>query len=395
MAMAQKTKLKFKIPNAQLLKKLIFIVLLGIIIFNVGSEVINARDKYFSFNFWQNFQPLKKVYLDSQYVNKHPKGWIPDEIVNAYAGGEYILGSNPVLIAADTPPLGRYLIGLSAFIFNNANIVTIIFALGSLLMMYLVSQQIFSNKYLSIIPPLIFSFEPIFKNQIKYSPLLDIFQLFFLLVCFYFFNRSLSTKKILLNLIIANVFLGFFMATKFYITGMTIAGAWFLIFLIKKKWKETMLLILCFPISIIVMLSSYIMLFVFGYSIKSFLGVQKYIFVYHKTQLILPFSIWPLILFNKWYVWYGNKPVISETQWLITWPIITIVSIFTLILGIIKKLKINENLWVVIVWMGLYFGFFSFGQITARYFVILIPALYIISTYFSFCLFKKLFIKTK
>ena len=95
--------------------------------------------------------------------------------------------------------------------------------------------------------------------------------------------------------------------------------------------------------------------------------------------MILPLSIWPLILFNKWYVWYGNKPVISDAQWVITWPFITVLSILTTIFGALKKIKLNENAWVLICWVILYFAFFSFGQITSRYFVILIPVLYVIA----------------
>ena len=248
-------------------------------------------------------------------------------------------------------------------------------------MMFLLGQQIFSNRMLSIIPPVILSFESIFKNQLIYSPLLDIFQLFFLLSCFYFFNKAILTKKIFKNLVIANVFLGFFMATKFFITGITIVIAWILVLFLRKKWYELKSLILYLPVSILVMLSSYIRLFAFDYSIRSFLGVQKYVFLYHKSQLILPFTIWPLLLFNRWYVWFGDKSVISDGQWSITWPIVTILSLVTVVLYVFKKIPKNKYVDVLIVWFLSYVAFFSFGQISSRYFVILIPVLYIISLY--------------
>jgi hypothetical protein len=373
-------------------KKSKFIIFIAVvfILLNLTAGVFAASTKYTSFTYWKNFSDLKKVYLDSQYVNKHPKGWIPDEIVNSYAGGEYIKGTNPVLIAADTPPLGRYLIGLSVLIFNNENIVTLVFAALSLWLMYLVGQQIFSNRLVSIIAPLIFSFEPIFKNQIKYSPLLDIFQLVFLLSCFYFFNKAVFKQNGIVNFIFANISLGLFMATKFYITGIVIVAAWILVLVLRKKWVQLKYLLLSLPVSLITMLSSYSMLFAFGYNLKSFLGVQKYIFLYHKSQLILPFSIWPLILFNKWYVWYGSNPISFDSQWLITWPAVTLISISTFVLGVIKKIKLNENILVLIAWVIMYFGFFSFGQITSRYFVILIPVLYIISVYGIFALIKQI-----
>lgn len=369
--------------------EIIFIVLASLfIVYNLFSPVFLTKSKYFLFEYWQNFDSLKKVYLNSQYVNKNPQGWIPDETVNSYAGGEYIKGENPVLIAADTPPLGRYIIGLSVIIFNNENILTLVFASISLLMMFAIGKQIFSSNALAIIPPALFSFEPIFKNQIIYSPLLDIFQLFFLLASFFYFNKGLLSKKSTLMFATSNIFLGLFISTKFFITGITIVAAWFIVLLIRRQKEKIKTLIFTLPISIIILLFSYIRLFAFDYSIRSFLGVQKYVFLYHKSQLILPLTIWPLLLFNKWFVWFGDKPIISDPQWLFTWPILTIISIITLILYATKKITISPSLEVLLAWVVFYIGFFSFGQISSRYFVILIPILYIISLYGIVSLYK-------
>src|SRR6266404_7965856 len=221
----QAKKSKLKISKRFQSRAIIFLIL-AVIIFNVGSAIFFSPDKYFSFNFWQRYPQLKQTYLDSQYVNKHPKGWIPDEIVNSYAGGAYITGTSPILIAPDTPPLGRYLIGLSCLIINNENIIPLFLTLGALVMLYLVGMQVFSKPILALLAPFFISFEPIFTNQLLYSPLLDTMQLFFLLCGFYFFNKGVfKKKKNVLFFSIASVFLGFFIATKFYITGITIAAA--------------------------------------------------------------------------------------------------------------------------------------------------------------------------
>lgn len=378
--MAQKKpKAELKTKRSYKTVTLFFIIL--IITVNLFSAVWSSKDKYFNFNYWNNFKFLKNIYQNSQYVSKHPAYIIPDETINSYAAGEYIKGTSPVLVAADTPPLGRYLIGLSTVIFNNENIITIIFSVSSLLLMYLVGFQIFKKTSLALLPPLLFSFEPIFKNQIIYSPLLDIMQLFFLLGCFYFFNKGINSKKFTVLFIFANLFLGLFISTKFFITGVTILASWYLVLFLRKELDRIKSITVSLPISVFVLLLSYAKLFAFGYSIRSFLGVQKYVFLYHKSQLILPFSIWPLLLFNKWFVWFGDKPIISDPQWLITWPIITFTSLIYSILYILKRLPNNKNIEVLMVWVILYLLFFSFGQISSRYFVILIPILYIISIY--------------
>jgi len=386
--MAQQKKLKInrilkfiKSKNSKLLSKIIFTILLVIIFFNVGSTVWNLRTKYFSADYWQRFPALEKIYLSSQYVNKHPAGWVPDEIIESYAGGAFIKGINPVYVLPDTPPLGKYLIGLSALIFNNESAVILICTILSLLLLFILSYQIFDSKFLALGPPFLLSFEPIFKNQLIYAPLLDIIQLVFLLSAFIIFNKALTSKKSLLFLFLANIFVGFFISTKFFITGVPIEAAFYLVLLLKKDKRRIIELTLTVPIAVFILLLSYIRVFAFGYTFNKFLGIQKWVFLYHKSQLILPLSIWPLILLNKWYVWYGNKPVISDAQWVITWPIITLLTIATTLLGILKKIKFNQSIWVLIAWTVFYFAFFSFGEITSRYFVILIPVLYVIAFY--------------
>src|SRR5258708_4606344 len=272
--------------------RICFIVMLGFIVLNILSAVFFLPQKYFTFNFWNRYPALKQTYLDSQYVNKHPKGWIPDEVVNAYAGGAYVTGTSPILIAPDTPPLGRYIIGLSELIFNNENILPFFLTIGSLVMLYLVGMQVFSKPILALLAPLFFSFEPLFTNQLIYSPLLDIMQLFFLLSSFYFFNKGILKEKYKnIFLCTASIFLGFFIATKFYITGLTVIGAWLLTLLFLRRFKDTFFLILISSLAIIVLLLSYVRVLFDHYTILKFLGIQKYVFLYHKSQLIYPFSV--------------------------------------------------------------------------------------------------------
>jgi hypothetical protein len=388
MGMAQETKLKIKSRKSKVIEKIIFFVLLGLIIYNVASVVWEYKDKYLASNYWQNFPALEKIYLNSQYISKNPPGWTPDEVVFSYAGGKLIQGTNPVLIIPDAPPLGKYLIGLSTIIFDNDSIVILLSAILSLALLYLLSCQIFSNKILALLPAFFLSFEPIFKNQLKYAPLMDLFQLVFILACFYLFNKGLVSKRILAYFSLANLFLGFFIATKFFISGFVIIASLLLVLLYNKDKKRIIRLILTLPISLFVLLASYSRVFAFGYAFNKFLGIQKWVYLYHQSFLIFPFSVWPLLLLNKWYVWFGDKPVISDGQWSVTWPILTIMSIITIIFYVFKKIQKNKNLEIPMAWLVAYMSFLSIGQVFSRYFVILVPFLYIISLYGLVSLYK-------
>lgn len=392
MAMAQQKNIKHKTYNLKFLKNkkiqlFLQVILVLIIVFNVGSVIWQYKDKYLSSNYWQNFSSLEKTFLDSQYVNKHPK-WIRDEVAFSYSGGKLIRGTSPVLVVPDAPPLGKYIIGLSVEIFNNDSIFILLSGILSLVILYLLSFQVLSNRILSIIPSLLLSFEPMFKNQFIYTPLLDLFQLVFLLCSFYFFNKGLTGKKIFLFFALASLFLGFFIATKFFITGFVIIASFFMVLLYNKDKERIIKLTVTLPISLFVLLLSYVRVFAFGYNIHDFLGIQKWVFLYHKSFLILPLSVWPLLLFNKWYVWFGDKPVISDSQWLITWPILTVISIITTVLYIFKKIPKKKEFEILLSWFFAYMLFMSLGQTFSRYFVILIPVLYIISLYGLVSLYK-------
>ncbi len=381
--------------NNSLIQRLFSIFLVIITIISLGIVFFQHREVYLSHNYWQQFPNLKQTYLDSQYVNKHPKGWIPDEIVNAYAGGAYMQGVLPQLIAPDTPPLGRYIVGISTLLFNNANILVSMIQLVSLVFLFLLGKQIFKNTTLALVPVTFLSLEQIFQNQFIYTPLLDGMQLTFLLSSFYFFNKGIRNKRKILDYLLAVIGLGLFISTKFFITGIVVAVAWFGVLLIHRKIKDISLLGIISPFAVIILVSNYIGSLWHGYSFMKFLGIQKYILLYHKSQLILPFSIWPLLFLNRWYVWFGDKSVISDPQWQFTWPIIAGISFLTCALYILKKIPQKLEVEILMFWSVVYILFFSFGQITTRYLVIYIPVLYVISLYGIQQIIKKYVLKKK
>lgn len=355
------------------------IIFISIICINIFFVVFSQPKKYTS-DYWQRFHTLKAEYYDSQYATKHPThGWISDALAYSYAGGALITGTNPILIIPDAPPLGKYLIGLSAVLFNNENIMTVIFAAFSLLLLFLVSIQVFRNITLALLPPFFWSFELLFKDQIVNGPLFDIFQLVFLLSAIYFFNIGyIKPKGYTKYIIISFLFLGFFISTKFFISGLIFIAATSSILLLSKQYNKIPIILLGVFMSIFVLLITYVRVFAFGYGIRQFLGIQKWIFLYHKSQIIFPFSIWPLILFNRWHVWFGKIPVIHDANWLITWPVITFLSFITIIFYIFKKVPQNKSIEIIMSWIFFYFLFFSFGEIFSRYFVIVIPLMYIV-----------------
>ncbi len=376
----QKTKLKFKILNPKLIEKIFFLILLIVIFFNVGNLIWSQREKYTSSNYSKSYSELERVYYNSIYKNK--KGtWLPDETLYSYIGGALVKGKSPIFLNPEVPPLGTYLIGLSILIFDNQHVVILFFGILDLYLIFLLGKQIYSSKITPIIPVFLFSLEPIFKNQLIYTPLLDIIQLSFLLGIFYFFNKFILTKNNLLKYaLILNILLGFFISTKFFGTGFAVVLSILATLLFYSEFKKIKLFLVTLPVAVIILYLNYVKVLIDGYPINRFLGIQKWIFLYNKGHVTQPFTIWPLLFFNKWYVWFGDKPVITDPQWLITWPVITTFSIINMFIGFFKK-NVKKELVILLFWILIYLVLMSFVQISARYLIILIPVLYLVSIY--------------
>ncbi len=366
--------------NLKLLSKAIFIILLGITLFNVFSVVLQQREKYFTFNYNANFASLGKTYYASIYKDKHGT-WPRDEVLYSYIGGALVRGQSPILLNPEVPPQGTYIIGVSTAIFNNQHIIIVFFAVLSLYLMYLVGKQIYPSRLFAIVPPMLFSFEPIFKNQLVYTPLLDIIQLAFLLSVFYFLNKAMQSKNRFLSyIILVNIFFGCFISTKFFGTGITVAFAILAPFLIHKEWRRLALALLTMPIAVVILYATYFKVLLDGYPLNRFFGIQKWIFLYNSGHLTRPLSIWPLLFLNKWYLSSGKQSVSFDSQWLILWPVTTVISLVTALVHFVKRLSKRE-IEPLLFWVIGYLLLMSLVDASARYFVILLPILYMIALY--------------
>lgn len=343
---------------------------------------LNNRQNFLTFDYWHTYPEREKVFFDSQYRNPHPAGFIPDEIAYGYAGGALIRGGNPVEFIPEAPPLGKYLIGLSAVVFNNANILVLVFGILGLVMYYLVARQILRSQLLSLLAVVLVITEELYRNQYVYVPLFDLFQFFFLFGMFYFFNGALKTSgHVLRYMVFAQICVGCFIATKFFMSGIALVLPMVFTLIIQHDFRRLKVFILTSWIPVVVLLMTYLRVFAYGYTWNKFLGIQKWIFIYWKGAVALPFTIWDLLFFNRWHTWWGDNQMLSDPQWSITWPIIACVCGVTILVYIFRIIPRKKEL-EVLLWFAVWYGLFlSIGISTARYFVIYLPVLYLIGIY--------------
>jgi len=349
-----------------MLKKLLTIGIVLLILFRFGWLVYQNRSKYTP-DYWKRYQTLKTVFDGSQYMMKNWKYWIPDETVYAYAAGAYAKGANPILVESTQPPLGKYLLSLSVFLFDNENVMValffVLFLVGIGWMTYLLSKNIIVSGF----SVLLLLFDSLFTNQLRYTPLLDIFEITFIIWGVACIAVGLH-KSIRWLFILGFLFIGLSMMVKVWITGAVFLGLVTLYSIIVKR-AYIKYIVVGYGLIFAVLLVVYTRTMQSGYSPLEIVKVQKWLFWYHESKINGLFTIWPLIFFNKWYVWWGNAPIISDANWSITWPIITGIFLLETVRRIIKKaISYHNTVWDLFFYSLLTYSFFlSAGQANARY----------------------------
>lgn len=158
----------------------------------------------------------------------------------------------------------------------------------------------------------------------------------------------------------------------------------------RKERIRLLVFVASLPLSLVVLFASYFRTIQDGYSLFQILGVQKYILFYHQSKLENLFSFWDLLFFNRWHAWWGERIIISDSTWIIAWPIATVLTTGFALLFLLKKIKINSASKIILLWILAYCLLLSGGNSTTRYFLPLLPFLYTFATAFLVVLFRKL-----
>lgn len=365
------------------MRRIILFITVLIIIARPISIVVQQKDLFFSKGYMKNYENLHFAYDNSQYVKKDKPGIILDETLESFAAGAFLKGLNPILIVHDQPPLGRYITALSILIFDNARTITLPLVFLSGLGFFLISRLVLKNAFVSLVPCAIFFNEPRFLSTLKYSPLLETIQLPFIIFALYFFMRALLVKEQYTKwFILTSLMIGFVISIRFFIVGLVLISAMGFYFILKRQKRRLLFFASSLSLSVVVLVLSYTKMIQEGYSLLHVFGVQKYILFYHQSKFILPFSFWDLFIFNRWHTWWGDKSISYDPQWLITWPVSMVLTLVYACLALMKKIRLEKGELVLLLWAIFYSLSLSAGYTSTRYFLPLIPFLYILATSF-------------
>lgn len=343
----------------------IFILLL-ILTISFLFRIFEYRQEYlgeFDPVYWQN------RYLKSQWVDPQSKESIGDDGLYAYAGWAYINGEDPSILNAEMPPLGKYLIGLSIIIFQNQNIFALLTGIFVLFCFYKLNLLIFKDHFWALLPVTFFSLEPLFYKQLR-APYLDTLYLLFLFLVFYFFLKE--------RFFLFAIFLGLMAVTKNTVSTFLLVGITCGLYLFMGRRKNLGNFLMSLPLTIVILLLTYSRYFFLGHNFREFLGVQKWILNFYTIGVKGTLGmVFPMLLLNQWSTWWNG--IIKISEWQITWPILLIASSWYLVSSILKRKR--DGLFLIVIWLVIYLMFLFFIPVWPRYFLLIIPFLYLLSTH--------------
>ena len=384
-----------KIMENNLLAKIAIILIASLLVwFNLISPVLHFKNK-----FTEKYNPklYELKYNRSQYVIPQSKNPISDEEIYSHAGYMYAKGLNPILINSDHPPLGKYFIGWLTLLTGNHRISSLVFGFGSLLLIFLIIYTLTKSFIISFAGVGITSVDTILLDQIIYSPILDIIQVFFLLAYVLFFIFYLNKNK-KIQILGTGITLGAMASTKMYFPAIILLGvSCIYLFLNNRKLLNSIFYgATTFLISFLLYVSTYFNYFIQNGSLKGFFGSQKWIFLYWKENSVTDYigfgDVIPFILLNKWKIWWGDRGYIAYEHWTIFWPIFFVIGLslsfyylIKLLISIKKKeeknlsLKASQflSLWIILVTL-----YMCIIPISPRYLMMLFFPIYILTTLF-------------
>jgi len=385
-----------KLFSYKYLYPFVCIIFFILIFIRPASILFGNIDYFFAKGYNAQYESLKSAYYSSQYAKKENPGIMPDETFESFAGGAFVRGVNPILIVHEHPPLGRYIIGLSTILFDNAKTLIVPCLFISVFGIFLIGKIILKKTLFAFIPLGIFVNEPLFVSKLTIAPLLEPIQLPFIIFSLYFFIRGIESKKFLAWFIATSLMVGAVISIRFFILGAALFISMMIYMTLRRKLDRKLVqFAISLPLSLIPLFASYTKTMIDGYSFLQILGVQKYIFAYHHSKIIVFFSFWDLLLFNRWHTWWGDRRILHELHWIIAWPISAFLTYASLILVFLKKIKVSKEGEVLFIWVIVYSLLLSIGTSTTRYFLPLLPFLYILGADFLIKMYQIKFNKLK
>lgn len=381
----------------KLLTKNLSLPVLGTLVLLLGLITTYTPDHISNVSKTHTPKQLANMYDKSQYTIPNSKSPISDAILYAHAGYEYATGDNPLRLNAEHLTTGKYIIGFFYLLTGLIKSSSIFFVISIFVMINTFLYR--STK--SLLPSLVFSIFYVIDTNIRYQitggPLLDIIQLFFWLIHIYFVYKYIGEyKKSITLLMLSGLSLGLMASSKMYIPALLTLFCVSIYTLLDKRlrsWRGVFSIIAISTSATVTYLSTYIFYFLFYRgNLIDFIKSQLWILHFWTDNPVNNVKIFgaviPLLMSNKYFVWWGDSPIISYEDWTIFWPIVTVLTLSLAILTMkyyVEKREIyfheyknSQLLLILSIWIIIFFIYLLNIPISPRYLPLLFVPGYIL-----------------
>lgn len=312
--------------------------------------------------------------------------FLSDSDIHINAGYMYILGYSPIYFNFQHPPLLKYFFGLATFLFGNPFYVNIFFGLVLLYLVYFFSYKLFNDFVAAYLAAIFLILDNVFID-LSTSAMLDLGQTFFAYA--YLYSFLFNPKKYYQQAI----FLALLAASKFWSTALFFFSIYLFTKIFIHRDFSLKILIKKLTISVVIFSLIYFQAFLdlgYKFNLIFFQGkILKYWF-HHSTSSI-PGSNLILFVTGIFKSWWGERAWIFDNNWSILWPTGLTIVFFRVIK--LSKKAIN-SLHLTLLVPIFYIIYISLQAPFSRYFIIILPFIYIHLAHFILeCFKRKLAIK--
>lgn len=310
-----------KIKNFLVKKNWIYLIYLGLILFTLWNLRFILGQKF-------DYEYHRQFFTESQWRVSFSKRVMGDGELYRYSASELIRGADPFVVNPETPVFGKYLIGLSILLFNNAYLVNLPIWLITLGLLMAISHLIFKSQKLIFWAGLLFLLEPLVVNQLSDTGL-DLTQTMLLLAHVYLMLKILASQKPSWKLsILAGVSLGWFSATKIapYLPLIILVDA-FSLYLAKR-----LKLILAVVVSLVLAyVSCYaICFFKYDYSPLSWLKAELWVINFYRISQVKASIGMVLVTMSSGFFKLWSDP---NWRWQNEWSLIWLLGTISLVIN--------------------------------------------------------------
>jgi hypothetical protein len=351
------------------LRKIFITICLGVLLIHLLQVLYFQREVFFNAydaSYW------KDRVEHSRYVLPLSDRGISDDQFYAYGGYKIMEGQDPTSLVYDKPALGVAIVGFFGYYLNNPAFSGLFFGLGILVLTYLLVHKLTKSVVTALATTTLLSLDPLFTQNLSIA-LLDLPQLFFLLLNIYLLVSVKNKKYLLLLVFLSGLALGIFAQIKIPVIYPFILALE--IFWLYKNYTKLSLLAFIFG-NAAALIIGYIPYAVHNYSFIEFLKIQKFVLAFYRdSKLPLhPEAIWQFLFFGNFPGVVDRVPV-KVYEWSLLYPIATLVGV---IAGVKTLFKSKDSYFIksfaIILLVSLLI--FTFIPSYPRYVIIILPFLY-------------------